>query len=200
MTVPLPSLVKPFPVSVIVPDKSRVQDEVSLAETVGLTRYHPDYHPLQVGIHVLTGAFYATRFYKDLREKSGLVYSVEAFLHAGKTRSTFEVNYGCDPKNVAKARSIIERDLSEMSKNLVSPEELRQAKNLLVHQLLLSRTSTKSMALGLLGLSQMDLPLDEPIRAANIYQKITATQVRSAFSRWIRPTGFVQVSNGPEPQ
>ena len=188
------------PASVIVPDKSRVQDEVSLAETVGLTRYHPDYHPLQVGIHVLTGAFYATRFYKDLREKSGLVYSVEAFLHAGKTRSTFEVNYGCDPKNVAKARSIIERDLSEMSKNLVSPEELRQAKNLLVHQLLLSRTSTKSMALGLLGLSQMDLPLDEPIRAANIYQKITATQVRSAFSRWIRPTGFVQVSNGPEPQ
>ena len=188
------------PASVVVPDKSRVQDEVRLAETVGLTRSHPDYYPLQVGIHVLTGAFYATRLYQDLREKSGLVYAVEASLHAGKIRSTFGVFYGCDPQNVSKARSIIERDLSEMSMNLVNPEELMQAKNLLVHQLLLSKTSSKSIALGLLGLSQMDLPLNEPFHAAINYQKITATQVRSAFSRWIRPTGFVQVTSGPKPQ
>ena len=187
------------PASVVVPDKSRVQDEVRLVETVGLTRSHPDYYPVQVGIHVLTGAFYATRFYQDLREKSGLVYAVEAFLHAGKTRSTFGVFYGCDPQNVTKARSIVERDLTEMSMNLVNPEELSQAKNLLVHQLMLSRTSTKSIALGLLSLSQMDLPLDEPDRAAINYQKITAAQVRSAFSRWIRSTGFVQVTSGPEP-
>lgn len=188
------------PTSVVVPDKSRVQDEVRLAETVGLTRSHPDYYPLQVGIHVITGAFYATRLYQDLREKSGLVYTVEAFLHAGKTRSTFGVFYGCDPKNVTKARSIIGRDLSEMSTNLVNSEELLQAKNLLVHQLLLSTTSIKSIALGILVLSQMDLPLNEPIRAAINYQNITATQVRSAFARWIKPTGFVQVVSGPEPQ
>jgi len=187
------------PAVVVVPDKSRVQDEVKLAETVGLTRSHPDYYPLQVGIHVLTGAFYATKFYQDLREKSGLVYAVEAHLHAEKTRSTFGVYYGCDPQNVTKARSIIERDLSEMATNLVNPEELAQAKNLLVHQLLLSMTSTKSIALGLLGLSQMDLPLNEPVHAAINYQKITAAQVQAAFSKWIRPTGFVQVTNGPEP-
>ncbi|MGA2150888.1 MAG: pitrilysin family protein [Geobacteraceae bacterium] len=188
------------PASVVVPDKSRVQDEVRLAETVGLIRSHPDYYPVQVGIHVLTGAFYATRLYQDLREKSGLVYSVEAFLHAGKTRSSFGVFYGCDPQNVAKARSIIERDLSEMSTNLVNPEELMQAKNLLVHQLMLSKTSTKGIAMGLLSLSQMDLPLNEPLHAAITYQKITASQVRSAFSKWIRPRGFVQVVSGPEPQ
>jgi zinc protease len=188
------------PASVVVPDQSRVQDEVRLAEIVGPTRSHPDYYPLQVGIHVLTGAFYATRLYRDLREKSGLVYAVEAYLHAGKTRSTFGVYYGCDPQNVTKARSIIERDLSEMSTNIVNPEEMSQAKNLLVHQLLLSRTNTKSIAQGLLSLSQMDLPLNEPVHAAINYQKITAAQVRSAFSRWIRPTGFVQVVSGPAPQ
>jgi zinc protease len=187
------------PASVVVPDKSRVQDEVRLAETVGLTRSHPDYYPLQVGIHVLTGAFYATRLYQDLREKSGLVYAVEAYLHAGKARSTFGVFYGCDPQNVAKARTIIERNLSEMTTNPVSQEELLQAKNLLVHQLLLSRTSTKSIAMGLLNLSQMDLPLDEPLRAAINYRKTTAAQVRSAFSKWIRPAGFVQVTSGPDP-
>lgn len=187
------------PATVVVPNKSRVQDEVTLEETLGMTRSHPDYYPLQVGLHILTGAFYATRLYHDLRENNGLVYAVEAFLNIGKTRSSLGVDYGCNPQNVSKARSIIERDLADMQTNLVTPDELSQAKNLLVHQVLLSTTSTPGIALGLLHLSQMDLPLDEPVLAANKYQKITATQVRSAFSRWIRPGGFVQVTSGPEP-
>ena len=187
------------PAAVVVPDKSRVQDEVALEETLGLTRSHPDYYPLQVGLHVLTGAFYATRLYHDLRENNGLVYTVEAFLDIGKTRSGFGVEYGCSPRNVSKARLIIERELADMQVNPVTPEELSQAKNLLVHQVILSTTSTSGIALGLLHLSQLDLPLDEPTRAARNYAGITAAQVRSAFSRWIRPQGFVQVVNGPEP-
>ena len=188
------------PATVLVPNKSRIQDEVVLAETVSLTRSHPDYYPLQVGLHILTGAFYATRLYQDLREKSGLVYSVEASLNAGKTRSTFDVEYGCNSENVSKARLIIDRDLMDMQTKDVTPEELSQAKNLLVHHVLLSNTSTSGIAMGLLNLSQKDLPLDEPVRAANKYQKITAAQVKSAFSKWIRPAGFVQVTSGPEPQ
>lgn len=188
------------PARVAVPNKSRVQDEVTLEETLGLTRSHPDYYPLQVGLHILTGAFYATRLYHDLRENNGLVYAVEAFLDIGKTRSGFGVEYGCNPGNVAKARSIIEHDLADMQVNLVTPAELAQAKNLLVHQELLSNTSTSAIALGLLHLSLLDLPLDEPARAAARYQEITAPQVRSAFLRWIRPAGFVQVTSGPEPR
>jgi len=187
------------PATVVVPNNSRVQDEVTLEETLGMTRSHPDYYPLQVGLHILTGAFYATRLYHDLRETNGLVYAVEAFLDIGKTRSSFGVEYGCDPRNVSKARSIIERDLTDMQTKSVTPDELSQAKNLLVHQVLLSSTSTASIALGLLHLAQMDLPLDEPARAADRYQKITAPQVRAAFSKWIRPQGFVQVTSGPEP-
>ena len=187
------------PATVAVPNSSRVQDEVALEETLGLTRSHPDYYPLQVGLHILTGGFYATRLYHDLRETSGLVYSVEAFLNVGKTRAVFGVEYGSNPENVSKARSIIERDLNDMQTAPVTPEELAQAKNLLVHQILLSNTSTNSIALGMLRLSQLDLPLDEPIRAANKFREITADQVKSAFSKWIRPAGLVQVSNGPEP-
>ena len=187
------------PAAVVVPNNSRVQDEVALEETLGLIRSHPDYYPLQVGLHILTGAFYATRLYQDLREKNGLVYSVEAFLNVGKSRAVFGVDYGSNPDNVSKARSIIERDLTDMQTTLVKHDELAQAKNLLVHQILLSNTSTNSIALGLLHLSQLDLPLDEPARAANIYREITAEQVKHAFSKWIEPGRLVQVTNGPDP-
>jgi len=43
----------------------------------------------------------------------------------------------------------------------------------------------------------MDLPLDESVRAARRYMALTAADVRAAFSKWIRPDGFVQVVHGP---
>ena len=184
--------------SAAVPDASRVQDEVVLAETLGVTRRHPDYYTLQVGNHVLAGAFYATRLYRDLREETGLVYVVQAMLDAGKTRASYSVFYGCDPGNVSKARGLILRDLREMQTTPVSAAELRQAKTLLIRKIPLSESSVDGIAGTLLDLSQKELPLDEPVRAAERYRRITAEQVRAAFRKWVRPGDFVQVTLGPE--
>lgn len=184
--------------SAAVPDASRVQDEVILGETLGVTRDHPDYYSLQVGTHVLAGAFYATRLYRDLREDTGLVYVVQAMFNSGKTRAVYSVFYGCDPGNVSKARALVERDLREMQTTPVSADELRQAKTLLIRNIPLSESSVDGIAGTLLDLSQKDLPLDEPVRAAQRYQRITAEQVRAAFLKWVRPADFVQVTLGPE--
>ncbi len=188
------------PASNAVPDESRVQDEVTLAETIGITRSSPDYYPLQVGRNVLAGAFYATRLYRDLREETGLVYTVEAMLDAGKTRSIFGVVYACDPQNVSKARAIVERDIRDMKTREVAPEELLQAKTLLLRQVPLMEASTDRVAGKLLGLAVEDLPLDEPLRAAKRYREMTAAEVKSAFSKFIRPEDFVQITVGPNPQ
>ena len=180
-----------------VPDASRVQDQVTLAEMMGITRISPDYYKLVLGNHVLSGAFYASRLYHDLREKAGLVYTVNSFIEAKKTRSLFGVFFACDPPNVGKARTLVERDLRKMQTAPVTPTELRRAKILLIRQLPLSEASMESIALGMLSRSQEDLPLDEPVRAAALYLKFTDRQVQKAFARWIRPDGFVQVTLGP---
>ncbi len=187
------------PSSSVVPDRSRVQDEVTLSETVGITRRDPDYYALQVGRSILSGAFYATRLYQDLREKTGLVYAVEAMVNAGKTRSTFSVFYACDPQNVAKARAIVVQNLVEMQKKPVSDMELRQAKTLLIRQIPLSEASMEGIAERLLYYSLEDLPLDEPIVAAKHYREMTASQLKTAFEKWVRPGDFVQVTLGPKP-
>ena len=184
----------------LVPDSSRVQDEVTLAQTMRINRSHPDYYTLQLGNHVLSGAFYATRLYRDLREQAGLVYNVESFLEAGKNRSLFGVSYACDPPNVAKAASMVEHNLREMQMTNVTSHELRQAKILLLRQIPLSEASMDDIAGGLLSRSLRNLPLNEPIRAAERYRKTTAGQVRNAFAKWIRPSGFVQVTMGPNPE
>jgi zinc protease len=195
---------KPVPVNQAaaanVPDPEAVQDQVTLAEQLNLNRFDPDYYPLQLGDHVLGGGFYATRLYHDLRQVNGYVYDVDVSLNASKTRASYTVDYGCDPQNVSKARALIVRDLDQMRTQNVSEGELRQAKTLLLRQIPLSTSSEESVARGLLNRAIIGLPLDEPVKAAQIYMKLTADEVKKAFAKEIRTDNLVQVVRGPAPQ
>ena len=196
----LPAVPNNSPATTVVPNKSRVQDNVTLAETLKLTRFSPDYYPLEVGNHVLGGGFYATRLYRDLRENAGLVYFVGSSFNFGKTRTVYQVHYACDPPNVSKARAIVARNLKEMQTRPVSPDELRQAKAMLLRAIPLSESSLGSIAGGLIYRSTMGLPLDEPVQSARRYVQITAPEVQKAFARWVRPGDLVQVTEGPSPK
>lgn len=193
----LPAVPGNKPSAVNVPDPQRVQDSVILAEQLKLNRFDPDYYPLQLGNHVLGGGFYATRLYHDLRQMTGYVYSVDVSLRASKTRASYSVMYGCNPENVAKARALIERDVSQMRTEKVSASELQQAKALVLRQIPLSESSEDAVAEGLLARAKIGLPLDEPIRSAKIYSKLNAEEVMAAFAKQIHPGNFVQVVRGP---
>jgi len=195
----LPPVAANKPSSVSVPDQEQVQDSVVLAEQLSLNRFDPDYYPLQLGNHVLGGGFYATRLYHDLRQTTGYVYTVDVSLDASKTRATYSVSYGCNPENVLKARTLIQRDLDQMRTEDASAEELHQAKALLLRQIPLSESSEDAVAGGLLRRAEIGLPLDEPIRAAKRYFDLSAEEVKAAFSRQLRTGDLVQVVRGPAP-
>ncbi len=182
-----------------VPDPEAVQDSVVLAEQLELNRFDPDYYPLELGNHVLGGGFYATRLYHDLRQVAGYVYNVDVGLNASETRASYSVTYGCDSQNVSKARALIQRDLDQMRTEEVPASELHQAKALLLRQIPLSESSEEAVADGFLHRAEIGLPLDEPVRAAQIYSKISAAEVKAAYARKIHTEDFVQVVRGPVP-
>jgi zinc protease len=183
-----------------VPDAARVQDKVTLAHTLALTRTNADYYALQLGNHVLGGGFYATRLYRDLREKGGLVYYVGSSFNIGQTRGVYQSSYACDPQNVGKARAMILRDLKQMQSEKVTDRELHQAKLMLLRDIPLAEASVDGIAGGWLSRATLDLPLDEPVRAGKIYSRMSAKEVRAAFKKWLRPDDLVQVTQGPEPK
>jgi zinc protease len=183
-----------------VPDSAQVQDSVQLAQEVGINRFHPDYYALQLGDHVLGGGFYATRLYRDLRQKAGYVYNVDNSLHADETRAEYSVTYGCDPENVSKARLLVEQELAAMRTTNVSAAELQQAKALLLRQITLSESSEDAVAGGFVARALLGLPLDESVRAAQRYYDLSADDVRKAFEKWIHPQALVQVVRGPAPK
>lgn len=196
----LPAVPANQPLETQVPDSSKVQDSVTLAETLGITRFSPDYYALELGNEILGGAFYASRFSKDLRENAGLVYTVGSSLQAGKTRTVYAVTYGCDPPNVSKARTIIIRDLKAMQTSPPDASELQSAKALVLRRIPLGESSFGSIAGGWLARSAIGLPLNEPFIAAGRYLDMTGAQIQAAFAKWLRPGDLVQVTQGPAPQ
>jgi zinc protease len=186
--------------AIAVPDASRVQDQVTLAETLGLTRIDPDYYALSLGDAVLGGGFYSTRLSIDLRKNSGLVYSVSSNLQAGKARSVYSVQYACDPGNVSKAAKIVADELEKMRTAAVPEAELTRVKGLLLRQIPLREGSVAALARGMIGRRDSDLPLDEPSIAAQRYIELGPAEVEAAFKKWIRPVELVRVSQGPSPQ
>jgi zinc protease len=185
---------------IAVPDDSRVQDVVVLAQNLGLTRADPDYYALELGSALLGGGFYSTRLSIDLRKNAGLVYSVSSMLQAGRTRGAYLIEYACDPANVSKAADIAIHEVKAMQTAPATADELLRIKAMLIRQIPLGESSVDEIAHGLVGRADIGLPLDEPTIAARRYVGLGGNDVQAAFAKWMRPEDMVRVTQGPPPK
>lgn len=187
------------PASFTIPATGRVQDLVILAQTLRLQRSDKDVPALQVANSALSGGFYASILFQDLRQKTGYVYSVNSGFELGRTRSTFDVVYGADPSNVAKTNALIVEDLQRLQSQPLTRDRMQIAKALLLGSAATEQESYGGIAGALLSNVVDDLPLDYQLRAARAELAATPRQVQSAVKRWVRPDGFAQVIIGPAP-
>ena len=187
------------PGRLVVPDRSASQDGVRMSEMIPVTRDDPARFALNLGNEILGGGFYASRLYRDLRDRTGLVYTVGTNFDYGKHRSTYTVSFGADPDKVAAARAIVVRDLAGMQSAPVTAAELDRAKGILLRQIPLGESSFGAIGRELLQLSIEGKPLDAMTIAARRYLALTAGEVRAAFAHAVRPRGFVTAVKGPAP-
>ena len=92
------------------------------------------------------------------------------------------------------------REIAAMQETAVGADELTRAKACLVRQLALSEAGIAEIAQGILGRTDLGLPLDEPTRAAERYVALDGPAVQDAFRRWLRPQDLVRVSEVPPPE
>ena len=155
--------------------RSRVQDNVILAQSLALTRSDPDYYALELGSAVLGGGFYSTRLSIELRKNTGLVYSVGSTLQAGRTRGAYFIHYACDPQNVGKAADIAVQEVrSHAERAGRQPTSCYGSRRCCCARLPLAEASVDGIAHGLIERRELDLPLDEPAIAARHYIELTA--------------------------
>lgn len=192
----LPAIGASPPSQARVPDASSLQDSVALAEAITLPVGSPDRYTLILGNTILGNGF-ASRLYRDLRIRTGYVYSVSSQLHWTRTRAHYSVFFGADPDNIEKARLLVLSDLREMQTTPVSNAELIRAKAQMLRQLRMQRSSVGSIASLYLRLDELGLPLNAPEIAARRYEAVTAPDIQRAFRTWLRPDDLATVVKGP---
>lgn len=188
------------PGSIQVPATGRVQAAVQLVETIGVLRGSPDYAALQVANTALTGGFYSSLLYHDLREVHGYVYNVESSFAIGRKRSTFSLSFGSDPQNVLPAQQQIVANLVALQTAPLSADRLVRAKALLMGEVPIREASYDGVAGLLLASSQRGLPLDQNLIDARRELATTQAQLQAAMKKWVRPHGFVRAVTGPGPK
>lgn len=182
-----------------VPDNSKSQDKVAMAETLAIAASDPDYDALRLGNQVLSGGFYASRLYRELRAERGIVYYIYSGFDTARKRAALHLEFGADPAQVVTASELIERAYEKMQETPASVEELHRAQAALVRQVALQASSAGAIGRGFLHLVDLNLPLDEPIRNARHYLQLSAKDIQTAYKKWIRPGDLVRASEGPKP-
>ncbi|MBV8118035.1 MAG: insulinase family protein [Candidatus Eremiobacteraeota bacterium] len=182
-----------------VPANGRVQASVQLVETMGIVRTDPAWPLLRVADAVLTGGFYSSLLYHNLREVHGYVYNVSSAFEAGEVSSSFEVSYGCDPKNVSPAQGQVLAVLRQLQQSPIEPERLLRSKALLMGALPIRLASYSGVANQLLTYAGDDLPLDQNVVDARAELDASAESIRAALAKYVRPDAFVRVVVGPGP-
>ena len=180
-----------------IPATGRIQASVTLGETIPLTNRDPDYPVLRLANTVLSGGFYASLLYHDLRELHGYAYSVGSNVSAGRNRGTFTVTYGADPQNVTRAAKLVVDDLTMLQRKPLTVDRLTRAKALVLGELPIAKESYEGLAGQLITYASTDRPLDEDRIEAAVALAATPERVRAAMAKWIRPNDLVRVVIGP---
>ena len=185
------------PAAITVPATGRVQSSVQLVQVNQLHRTDPDWAALQIANAALTGGFYSSILYHDLREVHGYAYSVGSGFDVGKTRSMFSITYACDPQNIIPAQNAVVGDLKRLSSSPLDRSDLLRAKALLLGEVPIKQSSYDGVAGLFLRYSELDLPLDQYEVDAQRYLDTTSAQVQAALRAHVRPDDFVRVVTGP---
>lgn len=105
--------------------------------------------PLMLLNNYLGGPCMNSRLNQQLREKRGLVYTVDSFVNLLSDTGTMCIYFGTDRKSVGRCMNLIRRELDSLAQKTLTPSQLNRIKDQYCGQLLVSSDNRESMAMSL---------------------------------------------------
>lgn len=113
----------------------------------GYRAYHPNSAALYLLNNILGGAAINNRLNLSLRERSGLVYTVESSLSGYTDTGVFCIYFGSDPEDASRCIRLIHHELKRLREKKLSPLQLSVAKKQLIGQLCIASENDENNAL-----------------------------------------------------
>ncbi|EKE00615.1 MAG: hypothetical protein ACD_21C00310G0002 [uncultured bacterium] len=167
---------------------------------IGITRDDPDYFPLEVGNYTLGQAPMISEFFKEVRDKRGLVYGIGSRFNALQKPGPFSIYLASSNEKSQEAIAVTLETLKRFVQNGITEEQLTAAKNSLVNQFPLWFATNSSMAYNLKELGIYRLPLNYFDTYVDKIKAVTLEQVRAAFKRRVDLNNLTIVTVGKAQQ
>lgn len=132
---------------------------------------HPRYMALYLLNNMLGGPGMNSRLNLSLRERNGLVYTVESNLTAYSDTGIWSVYFGCDVSDVSRCRRLVQRELNRFIEAPVSDKVLEAAKRQIKGQIGVSTDQKEGLAI---ALGKNFLHYNKIRNIQNLYAKIEA--------------------------
>jgi zinc protease len=191
---PVPPAATPGPVKSETISKDLTQATIVLGRQA-IRQVDPDYFPLAVASYVLGGGS-ASRLYTRVRDEGGLAYAVYSFVSPGRYGASFTVAAQTRLGEVSKVGDILREELTRMTRDPVTDDELRLAKDYLIGSFPLRLDTTAKVADFVVAIEEQGLGLDYADRYKAGIARVTAADVQRVAGRFFGPDTFSRVVVG----
>lgn len=187
----LPAKAAPFDVPQVAPKVSGdlvvIEKDVPQSVVVfgqnGIARADPDYYAAYTVNYILGGGSFASRLYKEVREKRGLAYSVYSYLFPLDHSALVLGGVGTQNSRVAETLDLIRQEWRRFSEDGPTEKELRDAKTYLTGSFPLRFSSSSRIAGMLVGMQTENLGIDYLDRRNSLIEAVTIEDARRVARR-----------------
>ncbi|HEY9677640.1 MAG TPA: pitrilysin family protein [Drouetiella sp.] len=144
------------------------------------------------------GGNMSSRLFQEVREKRGLVYTINSFRESHRENGLFGVYAGCSPKQITKVLKLVSEEFKRMKSEGFTEQEINRGKIQLRSELLLGlesmRNRTARSAYGELFYGRQ-LSVDEIVHDIDL---VTGEQVKNLANQLIQQDLLSMIVVGPE--
>lgn len=157
--------------------------------------YSSQRHAFALINNILGGPGMNSRLNVSLRERRGLVYSVESSLAMYSDCGVMAIYFGCNPEDTEKCKRLVANELRRISEMRIPENTLRRAKRQYIGQLAVATASTEqtilSAARSVLFRNEVVTPKD----IAEHIESLTANEIHAA-AQHLHPDNFSSLTLG----
>jgi zinc protease len=181
--------------AVIVVDRALPQSVV-LFGADGIKRKDPDFYAAYVMNHILGGGGFSSRLTQEVREKRGLVYSIDTDLVTLDHAALLQGSLGTKNASVAETMALVKQEWKRMREEGPTAEELADAKLFITGSYALRFSSTTSIANALVGVQLQNFPPDYFAKRNGYINAVTLEDVKRVAKRLLDPDALTFVIVG----
>ncbi len=157
----------------------------------GLLRKDPDFIPAYILNYVVGGGGFSSKLMQEVREKRGLAYSVYTYLYPLDHVGIFAGGVATENKSVGQSLDLIKAEFDRASKEGLTEQELRTAKDYLIGSFALRFDTSSKIAAQLLAIQLDDLGIDYIDRRNGEIEAVTVADIQRVAKRLLEPKNLI---------